>query len=139
MSETKRKLTKQEKYELKIQEGKELLKEIQTERDKIGAFFFAGSVASGDIDITNIDELLTRNLSKDKHRKIYRDYFDQIIDDLARKNQKKLKVDETVDEPVIIDQTADEPTIIEETAEYQTQNYMGMYRELREADHARNR
>ena len=126
--ELKSKLTKQEQYERNIKRGKDLLKEIQTEREKIGALFFAGSVVSGDIDITNIDELLTRNLTKDKDRKIYRDYFDQIAEDLARKNQKKLKVDEPVDEPVIIDQTA----------EYQTPDYRNMYKALREADHARN-
>ena len=132
--EPKPKLTKQEQYERNIKRGKDLLKEIQTEREKIGALFFAGSVENGDIDINNIDDLLTRNLTKDKDRKIYRDYFDQIVEDLAWKNQKKLKADE----PAITDETADEPVIIDETAEYQTPNYRDMYKALREADHAHN-
>jgi len=132
--ELKRKLTKQEKYELKIQQGKKLLAEIQTEREEIGALFFLGSIKSGDIDINNIDDLLTRNLTKDKDRKIYRDYFDRVFQDLARKNNKKIKADE----PAIIEETADEPTITDETAKYQSPNYGDMYKALREVDYARN-
>jgi len=132
--ELKRKLTKQEKYELKIQQGKKLLAEIQTEREEIGALFFLGSIKSGDIDINNIDDLLARNLTKDKDRKIYRDYFDRVFQDLARKNNKKIKADE----PAIIEETADEPTITDETAKYQSPNYGDMYKALREVDYARN-
>lgn len=148
--------TKQEKYELKIQQGRKLLAEIQTEREKIGALFFAGSVASGEIDINNIDELLTRNLTKDKHRKIYRDYFNLIADDLAAKklkaeelaakNQKKLKAEKTTTDTPTSDSTiteetsepVEETTTIEETAEHQMSDYDSLFKPRNEPGHAYN-
>lgn len=157
--------TKQEKYEIKIQQGKKLLAEIQTEREKIGALFFFGSVASGEIDINNIDELLTRNLTKDKHRKIYRNYFNLIAadlaakklkaDDLAAKNQKKPKAEETttIDTPTSDPETTnttdttDTPTsdpveettdTTEETAEDQMSDYDSLFKPLHEPSYAQN-
>lgn len=134
--------TKQEKYELKIQQGKKLLAEIQTEREKIGSLFFAGLIKSGDIEINNIDGFLDRGLAKDKHRKIYRDYFDQIIKDIDRSNQKNLKAGETTtttEKPT--DELVDEPTtttITEETAEDPISDYDSLFRSIKEPDHVHN-
>lgn len=140
--------TKQEKYEIKIQQGKKLLKEIEEDFKKTLVVFFRSLVNNRDINVNNIDDLLVRHFTKEKDRQNFRAQFDDLIAKEVKQNkndskQKPGKNEKPADDPTIIDETlitdqpADESTIIGESSiEYQTPDYID--KEAREPEYAHN-